>query len=202
MISEYAKALTVIGVAVVIAFAGAAGYEHGYHVAKTSGDLALSEQRETQQKAAADAARIADDRYATEVDRGNRAAQALIVAQQQIDHLTSTAKGKIDAVTQTYRPTLAANPEPLPRCVFTRGFVRVWNGVAVDAGADPVPDSSAAGGANAATGADDALDSGVSQADLLDWFTDYAAHNRRIDAQLNKVLDIEAERQQPQQSTQ
>ncbi|MCA8194119.1 hypothetical protein [Burkholderia vietnamiensis] len=202
MISEYAKALTVIGVAVAIAFAGAAGYEHGYHVATTRGDLALSEQRETQQKAAADAARIADDRYATEVDRGNQTAQALIVAQQQIDHLTSTAKGKIDVVTQTYRPTLAASPEPLPRCVFTRGFVRVWNGVAVDASADPLPNSAVTGGAGAETGADDALDSGVSQADILDWLTDYAARNRRIDTRLNKVLDIEAERQKPQQNTQ
>ncbi|KIP19603.1 putative phage protein Rz [Burkholderia sp. MSHR3999] len=202
MINEYAKALTVIGVAVTIAFAGAAGYEHGYHVAKTRGDLALAQEREAQQKAAADAERIADDRYAAEVDRGNQAAQALIVARQQIDHLTSTAKGKIDAVTQTYRPTLSANLEPLPRCVFTRGFVRVWNSVATDAGADPLPDRAVAGGADAETGADDALDSGVSQADILDWLTDYAARNRRIDAQLNKVLDIEAERQKTQQSTQ
>lgn len=196
MISEYAKALAVLGVAVAIAFSGAAGYEHGYRVAKTRGDLALSQYREMQQAAQADAARLADDRYAAEVVRGNTAAQALITAQQQIGYLSNLAKGKIDAVTQTYRPTPNANPEPLPRCVFTRGFVRVWNGVAVDGGADPLSDRTAAGGTDAATGTDDALDSGISQADLLDWLTDYADRNRRIEAELNKLLDVEAERLQ------
>lgn len=202
MIGEYAKALAVIGVAVAIAFAGAAGYEHGYRVAKMRGDLALSQFREAQEEAEANAERRADQRYATEVERSNQAAQELIVAQQQIDHLSTLAKGKIDAVTQTYRPTPNSELRPVPQCVFTRGFVRMWNAVAATAGTDPLPDSLATGGADAATGADDTLDSGVSQADLLDWFTDYAARNRRIEVQLNKVLDVEAERQQSQKDTQ
>lgn len=202
MINEYGKALAVIGVAVALAFAGAAGYEHGFHVAKARGDLALSQYREAQAAAAADAERKADDRYAAEVARGNQAAQDLIVAQHRIDSLSNHAKGNIDAVTQTWRPTPAANPEALPRCVFTRGFVRVWNSVTAASSADPLPASAAAAGTASAPGADDALDSGVSQADILDWLVDYAGRNQRIDAQLDKVIDVETQRQQAQDNQQ
>jgi len=173
------------------------GYAHGYDFAKTKGDAALQQWRSAQELASAKALKQANDRYAGQVKRANQAEQSLLDIRQQLAQQTQHAKEQIDAVTQTYRTAPGAAPQALPQCVFTRGFVRLWNSAAgADDGRGTVSSGASVGGADAATDPADAFDSGVSQADVLDWFTDYATRARGIEAQLNKVLDVEQGNQQ------
>ncbi|MCW3611324.1 hypothetical protein K6Y32_35030, partial [Burkholderia cenocepacia] len=88
-------------------------------------------------------------------------------------------KRRIASVTSQYRPAPDAPLQDLPRCVFTAGFVRVWNAAA---GADGVPATSAAAGAVAPARADDALDSGVRQDDILAHHVDASRRSRDIES--------------------
>jgi len=191
-----------IAVAVSVAFAFGSvtlaynrGYAHGFDTAKTQGDLALHTFQLAQARATAAATQAANDQYAAEVTRANQAEQALLTTRTQLAQQQHRAQEQIDAVTQTYRISLTTAPSPLPRCVFTRGFVRLWNDRAAASadGAGALPTSNATADAHAATDPADALDSGLSQADLLDWFSDYAERTRSIEAQLNAVLDTRQE---------
>lgn len=192
--------LLAVAVSVALALGGAAlaykrGYAHGFDTAKAQGDLALNTFQLAQAHAKTAAAQLANDRYAAAVTRANQAEQALLATRTQLAQQQHRAQEQIDAVTQTYRTSLAAAPQPLPRCVFTRGFVRLWNDRAAASadGAGALPSGSTAPGTDPTTDPGDALDSGLSQADLLDWFSDYATRSRSLEAQLNAVLDARQE---------
>jgi len=175
------------------------GYSHGYDFAKTKGDAALQQWQSAQAIASAGALKQANDRYAGQVLRANQAEQALLDTRQQLAQQSQHLKEQIDAVTQIYRIAPGAAPQALPQCVFTRGFVRLWNAAAgADDGRGAVSSGASVSGAAAATDPADAFDSGVSQADVLDWFTDYATRTRGLETQLNQVLDVEQGNQQDQ----
>ncbi|WP_051229405.1 hypothetical protein [Paludibacterium yongneupense] len=168
------------------------GYRHGFSVAQTQGDDTLSHFKLAQAQATSAALKTANDQYAASVSRANQAEQSLLDARAQLASQSQHAKEQIDAVTQTYRTAPDAPSRALPQCVFTRGFVRLWNQRAGAAAGDrSEPSGAATTDAVATTNAPDALDSGVSQADILDWFIDYTARNRSIESQLNQVLDVE-----------
>jgi hypothetical protein len=120
--------------------------------------------------------------------------EALQRQKQQVVYQTLTKE--IPRVTTVYIPAPGAAELPLPRCVFTAGFVGVWN-AALDPGvraAAAGPDG-AAGAADPAAASGDELDSGVTQAELL---TNHDANAQACDGmrdQLNAILDYEAERQ-------
>jgi hypothetical protein len=133
-------------------------------------------------------AKAAAKREQEQAKRADELASQLV--QQQRDHRTTTDRlsGEIARVNDLYRKARDAAPEPLPACVFTRGFVRVWNeaaGAAVPALADP--ERTAAQVVEAL--ATDQLDAGISRADLLAHHIRYSEQCRNTAAQLDQLID-------------
>ena len=93
---------------------------------------------------------------------------------------------EVPRVTTVYRSAPGAAAQPLPACVFTRGFVSVWNR-ALDPG---VPAAAAGAAAPAAdTNAADDLDSGATRGDVLRNHVDNAASCTAVRQQLNALID-------------
>ncbi|CAB3764168.1 hypothetical protein [Paraburkholderia humisilvae] len=184
MISKYAKIIAGIVIAVLLAFAFAKTYEHGYSVAQSIGDKNLSDYKASIQQASASAASDAFGKYAADVTRGQAAESGFLNVQSAAITESVALKEHIDDVTQPHvaAPQRAVNVQSAPTitpvysCVFSLGFVRLWNAAA---GIADDSDRALQGGTGPGTAADgpdaDATtDSGVSQADILDWFVDYA----------------------------
>lgn len=153
------------------------GYDEGLAMgtakgAKTAADLreAFTAEKLSQAQAAANDANKALADLRAEQVRGNQLASQLADTKETLRQTTGQLNGEIARVTELYRRSLDAQPEPLPRAVFTTGFVRVWNtanGVAPSP-AMPTPNGpgripAPAGGTRTA----DDLDSGITQDQLL-----------------------------------
>lgn len=182
------------GLQLIIAAAVGTGlYLAGYHHARTVGTAELAAYRLEVNEAGRKAAAAAQD---TE-RRLNRRAEELgyRLLQEQASHQQTATRltGEIHRVTTQYRRAPAAPLEPVPHCVFSAGFVRVWNESASPAG-QPVPAASDTGAAAGAASADDTLDSGVSQADILAHRIDSAARCRDIESRLTALADFEEAR--------
>ncbi|WP_175895701.1 hypothetical protein [Burkholderia cepacia] len=194
MISKYAKVVAAIVAAALVAFAFAKTYQHGYDVAEAKGNQEFADYKAKQANDSAAAASQAFGKYADNVLRGQRAEVQFLADQDSTTAQIGTLKEHIDAVAQ---PHVSASPRATPgapvvtvdRCVFTRGFVSVWNSAAgIADGADSaLQDRAGTGGVAGASDADAAADSGVSQQDVLDWFVDYAARARKTELQLKGV---------------
>lgn len=180
---------------------GAAG---GYRYAAAKGDAALATARATwatSQAIAADDVRHQALAAAGRLVQQTLRANALEAQFDQAKTLHTQEKQallkRINDVTTVYIPASGAAPEPLPRCVFTAGFVREYN-VAIGAehvpGAAPARTASLVGQATqSATSADAWLrESGLSQPDLLAHAGDYGQYCRDLGAQVNGLLDFEA----------
>ncbi|MCA8016174.1 hypothetical protein LGM38_29465 [Burkholderia vietnamiensis] len=191
-ISKYAKVVASIVVAVLIVFAFAKTYQHGYSVAAAHGDKALADYRVSVEHAAASAASDAFGRYAADVTRASAAESGYLTVQSTVAQTATALKERIDHVAQPHRSPPVPGPNndaPVVGCVFSRGFVRVWNDAAgiADVGDFPVPTSADPADAVVGPDADAAADSGVSQADVLAWFVDYAARSRDTESKLKAV---------------
>lgn len=120
-----------------------------------------------------------------------QAAKAL-QAEQQRQHRTTRdqLQKEVTRVSTLYRKALDAAPEPVPACVFTRGWVRLYDratGAELPAApADPAGAAAPAGEAAAL----EQLDSGVDQARLLAHHIDYAEQCRNSAAQLDRLIDL------------
>ncbi len=104
---------------------------------------------------------------------------------QTTDRLTR----EIARVNDLYRRALDAAPEPLPACVFTRGWVRVYDQAT---GAAPMPPAETAPGAAAPSteaAALEQLDSGISQRDVLAHHVRYAEQCRNTADQLGALIN-------------
>ena len=169
--------------------AGGGGYSLGHRSAKADGDAALAKLQRDHAVAAAKAADEARLRLVAEVERNNRLAQAL--ADEKVTHAQEKQSllRRIANVTTVYVPAPGLAPRPLPRAVFTAGFMREYN-TAIGL---PTAGTAAAGvGGTAKAGqAPDTwlLDSGLSQADILAHIADYGERCRNLDAQVNRLLD-------------
>jgi multidrug efflux pump subunit AcrA (membrane-fusion protein) len=113
-------------------------------------------------------------------------------------------QGEIKYVTSTWIPPGKAVPEPLPHCVYTNGFVRVYN-QAITLSSPNLPaiayPSGVAGTAETTPAIDPSLQpSNVRQSDILQHVTQYGARCNDIESQLNQLLDY-LEKQQPTQGT-
>ncbi len=211
LIAKYAKVIGGIVLACVIAglIAVAFGrtYEHGYKVAQAIGEKNLADYKASVGQASAKAAGDAFARYADGVGRGQAAAFGFL-ATRAVDNSNATAlKEQIDGVSKPHVSPVsqqrsgkgAPSPGDAPayRCEFSAGFVRLWNAAA------GIPDDSAGalqgrpgpGNAAHASPADATADSGVSPADLLDWFVDYANRARGIERQLISVGGLQTAQQ-------
>ncbi|MCA8058118.1 hypothetical protein [Burkholderia cepacia] len=194
MISKYAKVVAAIVAAALVAFAFAKTYQHGHDVAEAKGNQALSDYKARQATESASAASKAFGKYADNVLRGQHAEVQFLADQGKTTTQIGTLKEHIDAVAQPHisAPSASASQPSVVtvnRCVFTRGFVRLWNAAAgVPDSADGALQASADSGSAAGfAGPDAAADSGVSQQDVLDWFTDYATRSRNTESKLKGV---------------
>jgi uncharacterized coiled-coil protein SlyX len=120
------------------------------------------------------------------------------------DQQLKLLQGEIKNVTSTWIPPGKAQPEPLPHCVYTNGFVRVYNQSIAPSAAN-VPAATypggVAGAAETATAADTSLHpSNIQQSDILQHVTQYGARCNDLESQLNQLLDY-LEKQQPTQGT-
>ena len=177
----------------------ALGIAVGFGVA--AGPMARQEAAHTQQLLDAESARLdgaiaAAKRLRDEQQKAIQAGAELVQLRQQLATTQTELARKVAHVTTTYRPAPDAPAVAIPEPVFTWGFVRVWNAAT---GACAVPEADAAGRDDAsasacqAPGADQASDlapSGLSEADILHGFNDYATRCRGIEAQLGTLIDI------------
>ncbi|MBO1857952.1 hypothetical protein J4G52_30840 [Burkholderia cenocepacia] len=173
--------------------AGAIAYFGGYHAGALAGDAKVAKLERQYADGARDAVEQARIKERAETQRAAALAGDLFAEKARHALEVDELKRRIPSVTSQYRPAPDAPLQDLPRCVFTAGFVGVWNAAA---GADGVSPTGAASGAVAPAGADDALDSGVRQDDILAHHVDASRRSRDIESQLNKLIDyIEGEKQ-------
>ncbi len=198
-------AIAVLGLAALAGLAGASvGHTWGYRTAKAEGDAALAKLQATRAEARAAVAEETAQGLAREVNRNNQLAQQLTDERRKHATEKQSLLKRIANVTTVYVPVPGAAPEPLPRSVFTVGFVREYNAAL---GIGRGSDLSAAAGGDAAAGADtspgagqaagaglrgqfaDLQDSGLVQADILAHIADYGERCRNFESQLNRLLD-------------
>ena len=174
-------------------------YYTGYAKAQTEGDLALEtlrgehqEQELARAQAAEASAKAAAKRLQDEQARNDKLASDLAEQQRQHRKTTDYLTGEIARVADLYREALDAPPKPLPACVFTAGFVRVWDeatGARAPAALPPAADPERTAAQVAQARAAEQLDSGISQATLLGHHIQYAEQCRNTAAQLDALID-------------
>lgn len=190
------SALLLIGVAGSTYLLQRMSYDDGFSAGELSGKVRVAELEALHEKAMSKAredARIRAEalltRLQTTQHQLNEIAGQLTLAQRQYRETTDRLSGELARVTSQYRRSLDAAPEPLPACVFTRDFVRLYDEAT---GAYSVPDTGHAPGATASPDAADTawqLDSGISQRAFLAHHIRYAEQCRATAAQLNKLID-------------
>lgn len=172
-----------------VLFACSSGDEHGAARERALGAAALAELKAEHERQRAATAALNLAQYQQQVDRANQTDQSLQQTQQQLADAVQQLKERISNVTTVYLPGPAAKPAPIPRCVFTAGWVRDFN---LALGGAPV--SAATPGTNAALtdaaawptpgSAQELLESGVTPADILAFAQDYGHWALGIRAQL------------------
>lgn len=188
--------LLLIGAAVLMVDAmQRAEYHKGYDLAQSEGAEVLEllrrqhAQAETERAQAAEAsAKQAAKALQAEQARNDQLAADLAEQQRQHRHTTDRLTGEIARVNDLYREALDAPPKPLPACVFTRGFVRVWD-TASGARVPETDDTRRAAAQGAEARAVEQLDSGLGQAQLLEHHVRYAEQCRNTAAQLDLLID-------------
>ncbi|GAB2927558.1 hypothetical protein [Rheinheimera gaetbuli] len=163
-------------------------YDAGYSAAEakhaTAVSTALAEQQRTLQA-----------EFKRQLTNANNAVNALRAANRDIAQREQLLLQEIDYVTTHYRPSPAAELEPLPACIFTHGFVSVYNGAISPGGATaaamPAADTATRADttASAATATDALQPSGIEQRDILHHIAGYGSRCQSIEAQLNQLLD-------------
>lgn len=182
-------ALAVAAVVSLVAMLG--GYWLGYGSAEAKGDAALATLQRDQAAAVASAAEAAQKNLAKEVTRANQLALQLAAEKTTHAQEKQTLLRRIANVTTVYVPAPGQGAVPLPRAVFTVGFVREYNAALGLPAADTGASSAGVGAASGAGSALDAglLDSGLSQSDILAHVADYGERCRNLESQVNRLLD-------------
>lgn len=163
-------------------------YDAGYSAAEAANATATS-------NALAEQQRQLQAEFKRQLNTANSAVTALRTANRDIAQRELLLRQEIDYVTTHYRQSPAAAPELLPACIFTNGFVSVYNGAISDGSTTTatVPAADPAAGANttasAATTADALQPSDIKQRDILHHITGYGSRCQSIEAQLNQLLD-------------
>ena len=173
-------------------------HDAGFAQAKSDGDLALEKLRLEHVEAQLDLARhavsnakAAAKKLLDEQARNDKLAADLSDLQRTNRKTTDRLTGEIARVNDLYVKALDAEPEPLPACVFTAGWVRVYDeGTgAIAAGMPTATDTGRAAAQSAESRAAEQLDSGISQRDVLEHHTRYAEQCRNTAAQLDLLID-------------
>ncbi|EKT4470013.1 lysis protein [Pseudomonas putida] len=177
--------------ACLVSTAAGAGvaYGFGFRQAEALGNAELAQLK---QEHADQRAKAADDnlkQLQQQTERANQVDQVLQKTKQQLADAQDLLKERIPDVTTVYLPGPAAKPAPIPRCVFTVGWVRDINlalgGAPVSATASGTNTTLDDGAAWPAPGsAQELLESGVTPADILAFAQDYGRWALGIRAQL------------------
>ena len=166
------------------------GYKVGAGKASAEGAAALSQLR-TQH---------AVERELDALDYATKIRERTLVAFKLADDLQAerdahaanrtTLEKRIAHVTQAYRPSIGEPAVSLPACVFTAGFVGLYN-ASIGLPERYAADHPAAGDADSPNATDPAaaLDSGLIQADILRHIGAYGQRCLNLESQLNKLLD-------------
>lgn len=179
-------------------------YNYQLGQAKTDGALTAQTQCVADTNAASlKAAKDALARTQQQLTDANAAVQALADKQQELAARNKALQGEIDHVTNTWLPPGKTTAEPQPACMFTRGFVRVYN-QSIATGATTVPAAARAGNADAKattsaavaraeanqTTADaDLQPSRIGRSDILQHIGQYGQRCQQIEAQLTALQD-------------
>lgn len=176
-----------------VAAGGAVGYGLGFRQAKALGDTKLAELKTKSAEQAEANATQSHAQLLAQVIRAN-AADALLV-QLQAQHQTELQQlqERIPHVTTQYRPAPGAATQPIPRCVFTAGWLRDYNtALGVPAATQGTTASHPQATSGAAPSSDaELLESGITPADILAHAQDYGVWARNNLAQLNALLDLQ-----------
>lgn len=198
--SPFIAALAIVAVAYLglkvslaqLAAIKAASYQAGYAKAQAEHANALSAALVTQQQ-------TLQAEFTRQLNTANAANAAISAEKAELVERANALREEIDYVTTYYRAGRTAEPEPLPACIFTTGFVGVYNRAigAEPSTATPMPAAgtaqrTAAAASTAATigsSADALQPSGIGQANILQHLTGYGARCLAIEAQLNGLID-------------
>ncbi|AHZ80004.1 MULTISPECIES: hypothetical protein [Pseudomonas] len=182
-------ALALLACLVSAAASAGIAYGFGFRHAEALGKADLAELKQVHADQRAAAAEENLNRLQQQIDRASQADQVLQKTKQQLAEAQDLLKERIPNVTTVYLPGPAAKPAPIPRCVFTAGWVRDFN---LALGGAPLP--SAGGDADATLhdaaawpapgAAQELLESGVTPADILAFAQDYGRWALGIRAQL------------------
>lgn len=174
------------------------GYTDGHDDAARDGKADLDALKLEHSQALANQERTAKERLEAltsrlQTDQHAINEMASQLAEQQRLHRDTTDQltGEIHRVTTLYRRSLDSAPEPAPQCVFTRGWVRLYDS-ATGAYPGPVPAAGHSGGAVAPAALTEPawqLDSNISQAELLGHHLRYAEQCRNIASQLSGLIN-------------
>ncbi|MDH0894373.1 MULTISPECIES: lysis protein [unclassified Pseudomonas] len=175
---RYLFLLVVLAWVVSVLFALSAGNRAGERTAREAGEKALGKLREQHSEQRAQVAEQNLLTFQQQVARANAAEELWLRSQQELADLQLQLQERIPHVTTVYRPAPAAEPVPIPRCVFTAGWVRDFNLALTRAGMPAAAGGAGAPLAAAATepapgSAAELLESGVTPADILAYAQDY-----------------------------
>lgn len=185
---------------VLMAAASAAAYlsgrVEGYNQADDSCRLGKAEAIASQERAL----RL---HYEQQITDANAAVADLRKTKKALQIQAKTREKEIVYVTQQYRPAANEAARPLPQCLFTHGFVSLYNQSistatlsAVDSatGADGTASAAAPAGAGAARAgarpvSDPLAPSGIRQSDILHHINGYGERCLTLEAQLNGLIN-------------
>lgn len=182
----------------LVVAASLGGYAHGYGYASTQAEAShsryIAQQAQTTAKALASHLR----ELQAEQERGDALSMELLTSNTERDKLINDLKKRVPHVSAVYVEKPGAAPVPLPDHPFTVGWVRDYNAALglrmpqAAAAAGGAARTSAGLHASGSLGGIDAADlarSTVSQADVLTTHHSNAATCRKLEAQLNAILD-------------
>ncbi|MGH8331927.1 MAG: hypothetical protein ACRER3_19450 [Pseudomonas fluorescens] len=113
---------------------GHAQWGGGYNQAKAEGDQALAELKLKHAEQALQVAAQSKLQFLQQVTRANQAEDLLLSTFDRHAEEVQLLKERIPNVTTIYRPTPGAAAQPIPRCVFTAGWLRDYKGLCRDKG--------------------------------------------------------------------
>lgn len=199
MLPNWRNGAARLAVPLLVALLAAAGGAYGgYRYAKASGDARLQTVLAAHATAQAHAEQQAAQRLTEQVRRGNALARQQQRTLAQLARVQKQLQRNIPHVTTVYQSAPGAALQPLPRTVFTRGAVRLFN--QSFGSVDPCPERAATGNADTASATEAGTDSGlcrdaladshVSQADLAQWLVDLGQQCQSEREQLIRLIEL------------
>lgn len=186
--------LATVGFACLLSAAagGSITYGFGFRYAQSLGATALSGLKSEHVEQALAAEKANRLQLLQQVARAQESESLLFNLMDQYAKEKQSLQERIPHVTTQYRPAPGAAAQPIPRCVFTAGWLRDFNtalGVPTPRTGATATQSAQAPWATPGTDAE-LLESGVTPADILAYAQDYGLWARNILAQLNGLLDL------------